>query len=136
MTIKCKAVLLNKMTITMVVSTGALALALFLIFPAVKGYLYGVSMIVMFCSLIYVFYLNKLELLVIAIESDMVRLNFVNNTIYKRKNIIIRKEQITLKQETDKIIFFIDGEQQAIVRKKAVDVSDWEKLLHTFTTPA
>jgi len=130
MTIKCKGVLLNRMIVLMMVSIGLLSLVLFLIFPIVKGYLYFLSMVLMFSSMMYVFYLNRFELLVIGIELDEVYLIFVNNSIFKRKDIKVRIDQIKLKQEEDKLIFLIDGQQQAIVRKKAVHTSDWEKLLN------
>ncbi|MVT09462.1 hypothetical protein [Chitinophaga tropicalis] len=45
----------------------------------------------------------------------------------------VRKEQIRLKQKGDKLILLIDSQQQAIVRKNAVNASDWEKLLNTLT---
>jgi len=115
------------------VSVGLLALVLFLIFPVLKGYLYFLSMVLMFSSLIYIFYLNRFELLVIGIERDEVHLSFVNNSVFKRKDIKVRKEQVQLKQEEKKLIFLIDGEQQAIVRKEAVNASDWEKLLNVLT---
>lgn len=133
MTIKCKGVLLNRMIVLMMVSVGLLALVLFLIFPVLKGYLYFLSMVLMFSSLIYIFYLNRFELLVIGIERDEVHLSFVNNSVFKRKDIKVRKEQVQLKQEEKKLIFLIDGEQQAIVRKEAVNASDWEKLLNVLT---
>jgi hypothetical protein len=118
------------MIVLMIVSVGLLALILFLIFPVLKGYLYFLSMVLMFSSLIYIFYLNRFELLVIGIEHDEVHLSFVNNSVFKRRDIKVRKEQVKLKQEEKKLIFLIDGQQQAIVRKEAVNASDWEKLLN------
>ncbi|MGN6491948.1 MAG: hypothetical protein ACTHLE_08125, partial [Agriterribacter sp.] len=80
MTIKCKGVLLNRLIVSMMVSIGLLALMLFMIFPVIKGYLYFLSMVLMFTSLIYIFYLNRFELLVIGIEHDELHLSFVNNS--------------------------------------------------------
>lgn len=81
----------------------------------------------------YIFYLNRFELLIIGIGQDDVHLNFVNNSLFKRKDMKVRKEQIRLKQKGDKLILLIDSQQQAIVRKNAVNASDWEKLLNTLT---
>jgi len=117
----------------MAISIGLLAVVLFLIFPAIKGYLYFICMILMFSSLIYIFYQNRFELLVIGIETDEIHLSFVNNSVFKRKDIQVRKEQLELNQEGKKLIFLINGQQQAIVRKKAVNASDWEKLLSALT---
>ncbi|WP_343703048.1 hypothetical protein [Chitinophaga sp.] len=132
MTIKCKGFLLNRMIVLMMIGIGLLAVVLFFIFPMIKGYLYFFSMVLMFTSLIYIFYLNRFELLVIGIEDDELHLSFVNNSLFKRKDIKVKKEQVKVQRKDEKLIFLIDGQQQAIVRKKALDVSDWEKLLKVF----
>jgi hypothetical protein len=116
----------------MLVTIASFALALFLTFPAIKDYLYLISMTLTLSSLYYMFYKNRFELLIVVIVAEDVHLSFVNNTIYKRNDIKVKKELIRAKEEDDKLVLFIDGEQQAIVRKKAVDASDWEKLLSAF----
>ncbi|WP_146154492.1 hypothetical protein [Chitinophaga ginsengisoli] len=118
------------MIITMAIGVGLLTLVLFLIFPVVRGYLYFISMVLMLCSLICIFYLNRFELLVIGIEKDDVHLSFVNNSIFRRKEIKVRKAQVRLKWEGKVLIFLIDGQQQAILRKNAADAADWKNLLN------
>jgi len=132
MIIKCKAVLLDRMVITMAVSIGLFALLLFLAFPAIRGYLYFISMVLVFSSVMYIFYLNRFELLVIGIDGDEIQLNFVNNSVYKRKDMNLKSEQVVLKKDGEDLIFWIDGRQEAIVRKKAVKEADWDKLLNAF----
>ncbi|WP_126249204.1 hypothetical protein [Chitinophaga rhizosphaerae] len=128
MTIKCKGVFLEKKIILMSISIGLLALVLFLAVPALKGYLYFISMVLMFITLLYIFKLNRFDLLLIGVEQEEMHLSFINNSIFKRKDIRIRKELVKVTLENDKLIFSIDGQQQALVRKKAVSESDWEQL--------
>jgi len=87
-------------------------------------------MVLVFSSLIYIFYKNRFELLVININADNIHLTFINNSFYKRKDINVERERIKLKQDGDILSFWIDGQQQAIVREKAVSKSDWDKLLN------
>lgn len=135
MTIKCKAVLLNKLVIGMVVIESVILLVLFLTLLKDWDYLsiYTLSMAIFTPMLIYVFYLNRFELLILGVEQEQVLLSFVNNSIFRRKDIKTTKEDITVEQKDDRLLFSIDNELRAVLRKAAVDASDWDKVLQTFT---
>lgn len=132
MIIKCKGVFLEKMVIITMIGVGLVSLALYLLFPRIAGYLYFISMVLLFCSILYVFYLNRFELLLLGIEQNELHLGFINNSFFKRNEIKINQDQVRVKRDINKLIFFIDGHQQAIVRKSAVSEIDWNKLLNKF----
>ncbi|TWF32862.1 hypothetical protein FHW36_113117 [Chitinophaga polysaccharea] len=132
MIIKCKGVFLNKMVIITMISGGLISLGLYLLFPGVKGYLYFMSMVLLFCSIIYIFYLNRFELLMLGVEQNELHLSFINNSFFKRHEIKVDQAQVRVKQDGDKLTFFIDGQQQAIIRKSAISEIDWNKLLDQF----
>lgn len=136
-TIKCKAVLVNKLMIRIAIIGGGIVLALFLALSGKWDYIsiYTLSVVILAPMLIYVFYLNRFELIFIGVENENVHLSFVNNSIYKRKDIKTPKDNITVEQKGDDLLFSINNKVQAILRKAAVDASDWDRVLQTFTKP-
>lgn len=134
MTIKGKAVLLSKLLIRMVIIMGIIILALFLSLPGKWDYIsiYTISVFLLTPVVIYVFYLNRFELLVIGVENEKVHFNFVNNSIYKRKDIKTTMDNITVEHKDDKLLFNIKNEKPAILRKTAVEASDWDRVVQLF----
>lgn len=132
MIIKCKGVLLSKNILIMMAIMILVSTILYLVLPIHASFLYLISMVIMFCSIVYVLYLNRFELLMIGIDQENVHLSFVNNSIYRRTDIKTTKSQITLRQDADKLMFFMDGHQQAILRRSAVAGSDWESVIQAF----
>ncbi len=51
-------------------------------------------MVLMFTSLIYIFYMNRFELLVIGIQDEELHFSFINNSFFKRKDIKVRKNKL------------------------------------------
>lgn len=137
MTIRCKGVLLNRLIVLMIVIGGALMLALILLVIGDWDYLsiYTLTIAILSPMFFLIFYLNRFELLVIGIEDQNVYMSFINNSIFKRKDIKILKENLDVKQEGDKILFSINNELQAILRKDAVTKSDWDRVFQVFINP-
>lgn len=135
MIIKCKAVLINRLMIRMAIIGGITVFVLFLTLSGKWDYIsiYILSMAILTPMVVYVFYLNRFELVVVGVENNIVHLSFVNNSIYKRKDIKIAKDNIVVEQKGDKLLFTINGELRAVLRKEAVEGTDWERAVRTFT---
>jgi hypothetical protein len=134
MTIKCKAVLLSKLMIRMVIIMVVIILALFLSLPGKLDYMYmyTIGVFLLAPAVIYVFYINRFELLVIGVEGENVHFSFVNNSIYKRKDIKTTIDNISVEQKDDQLLFHIKNERPAILRKTAVAVADWDRTVNSF----
>ncbi len=134
MTIKCKAVHINKLVIRMAIIGGIIILLLIL--TLLKDWdsmnIFTASVAILAPMLVYVFYLNRFELVFLGIENDQVHLSFVNNSIFKRKDIKATINEISVEQNDSKLLIFQDKKLQAILRKEAVDSSDWNRVIQIF----
>lgn len=117
----------------MTIIGGAIILALSLMLYGKWDYLsiYTLSIAILAPMLIYVFYLNRFELITIGIEDENVHLSFVNNSIYKRKDIKTTKNNITVEQKEDKLLFYINNELQAVLRKSAIEADNWNNVVNS-----
>jgi hypothetical protein len=133
MLIKLKPIYLSLLTKYLIVFGLIFSMFIFLFLPIDKSYCYMISMTFIFAGVLYMFYLNKNEILTLQIEESEVKISFVNNSVFKRQDlklpksdIICKNEDEFIKLEKNKILF-------AIIRRKSMTEKEWSEVKSYFS---
>ncbi|MCW3466899.1 hypothetical protein [Chitinophaga nivalis] len=132
LTIKCKAVYLNKLLLGLYFTGGIAGLLLLLLLKIDKSYSYFLTMLLIFIGTVAVFYLNKHELTLIQKSGDHLTFSFINKSFFKRNDFSCAITDIVCNQTADKLTFEYNNKVFALARKPAMDDSAWKTLTLIF----
>jgi len=105
-----------------------LSIAIFFSLNIDLAYEYFISMLLVFFSLLVVFYLNRLELDKI-IFNNKVTIRYVNKFFFKRKPHELKKENLKVYEVNDsKLKIIINYKVIGFLRKKSLSKNDWDFL--------
>ncbi|WPV67567.1 hypothetical protein [Chitinophaga sp. LS1] len=129
MLIKLKPVYLN-MLFKIIVSIGLLfAIGLFVFLPVDLVTSYSITAILVLGGIIYSFYLNRNEVLIIKSDAEKIEFSFVNNSIFKRKEVKLTISEIAAVRKGEFLALSNHEHLFAVVRKKAITTTEWDELL-------
>lgn len=134
MILKLKPVYLSRIMNYIFLGGGAVVILFMLFFPLHWAYKYFVSMVFLFVALLYGFYLNRNDLLIIQCNPDNVEFSFINNVFFKRKTMKLQRVEIEYNETNGVMSFLRHGKLFAILRKKSVNDIEWEQLTAYFKT--
>ncbi|MDQ0110546.1 hypothetical protein J2T02_005699 [Chitinophaga terrae (ex Kim and Jung 2007)] len=124
MVIQFKAFFLTRMMTRLFVVSGILVCLFFLLSDLHMSYKYFLSMVAVFCGMLYMFYLNRNELSLMKTEEGEVKFSFVNNSFFRRKDVTLPKKEIRCVQEAKMIKLFIGEKLFAIIRQESVEAEE------------
>jgi hypothetical protein len=129
MLIKLKPIYISSL-IKFVFGIGILcAIALFIMMSSDLIMAFSLSLILTSSGVFYAFYLNKNELLTLKIIERNIELSFINNFIFKRNDMTLPIDDLTIVLKKDILNLTHQGKIIAIVRKKSITESEWKELL-------
>ena len=121
-------ILLKKLIYIMLLIDLILSIAIFFSLNIDLAYEYFISMLLVFFSLLVVFYLNRLELDKI-IFNNKVTIRYVNKFFFKRKPHELKKENLKVYEVNDsKLKIIINYKVIGFLRKKSLSKNDWDFL--------
>lgn len=105
------------------------AIALFIMISSDLIMAFSLSLILTSSGVFYAFYLNKNELLTLKIIERNIELSFINNFIFKRNDMTLPIDDLTIVLKNDILNLTHQGKIIAIVRRKSVTEAEWKELL-------
>lgn len=134
MTIKFKAIYLTKALWWLIIIGIIISTSIFLSLNIDLSYRYFFSVVIVFIGIIVVFYLNRNELERLDIDGEKIKLSYFNKVIFKRKPASYTKQDIDTKNINNDIIELLNnGKLIGVIRKKSLNLEDWEKVVTYFT---
>jgi len=100
----------------------------FLNFKVGMGFGYGISAMIMGLGSMVVFYLNRFEPHYIKFDDKEFTVDYINKVFFKTPTRTFLKNDTSHSLENDVLTISDSGEKKAIIRRKAVDVNDWDVL--------
>jgi hypothetical protein len=125
--IQCKAIVMNKTLISLVVVIMVIATFLVLLAPDEFRKFYLTSTL-LFMSSVGVFYLNRNEVYTLIIDGEMLHLDFFNKAIFKRKELVLQRMELTTQENDSMIELFYENKHIANVRKASMKPDEWEVI--------
>jgi hypothetical protein len=132
MLIKLKPIYLSQLTKYLIVSGLIFSVCIFLFLQIDRSYCYMISMAFIFAGVLYMFYLNKNEVLTLQIEQSEVKISFVNNAVFKRQDMKLSKSDIICKKGDELIKLQKDEILFAIIRSKSLTETEWVEVKSYF----
>lgn len=128
--IQCKAILMNKTLISLVVVIMVIATFLVLLAPDEfrKFYLTSTLLFMSSIGVFGMFYLNRNEVYTLIIDGEMLHLDFFNKAIFKRKELVLQRSDLTVQANDSMIELFYENKHRANIRKASMKSDEWEVI--------
>ncbi len=128
--IQCKAILMNKTLISLVVVIMVIATFLVLLAPDEfrKFYLTSTLLVMSSIGVFGMFYLNRNEVYTLIIDGEMLHLDFFNKAIFKRKELVLQRSDLTVQANDSMIELFYENKHRANIRKASMKSDEWEVI--------
>jgi hypothetical protein len=128
--IQCKAILMNKTLVSLVVVIMVIATFLVLLAPDEfrKFYLTSTLLFMTSIGVFWMFYLNRNEVYTLIIDGEMLHLDFFNKSIFKRKELVLERSDLTAQANDSMIELFYENKHIANIRKVSMKTDEWEVI--------
>ncbi len=128
--IQCKAILMNKTLISLVVVIMVIATFLVLSAPDEfrKFYLTSTLLFMSSIGVFWMFYLNRNEVYILIIDGEMLHLDFFNKAIFKRIELVLQRSDLTVQANDSMIELFYENKHRANIRKASMKSDEWEVI--------
>lgn len=128
--IQCKAILMNKTLVSLVVVIMVIATFLVLLAPDEfrKFYLTSTLLFMTSIGVFWMFYLNRNEVYTLIIDGEMLHLDFFNKSIFKRKELVLERSDLTAQANDSMIELFYENKHRANIRKASMKSDEWEVI--------
>ncbi len=128
--IQCKAIVMNKTLISLVVVIMVIATFLVLLAPDEfrKFYLTSTLLFMSSIGVFWMFYLNRNEVYTLIIDGEMLHLDFFNKSIFKRKELVLERSDLTAQANDSMIELFYENKHIANIRKVSMKTDEWEVI--------
>lgn len=128
--IQCKAILMNKTLVSLVVVIIVIATFLVLLAPDEfrKFYLTSTLLFMSSIGVFWMFYLNRNEVYTLIIDGEMLHLDFFNKSIFKRKELVLQRSDLTVQANDSMIELFYENKHIANIRKASMKPDEWEVI--------
>lgn len=128
--IQCKAIVMNKTLISLVVVIMVIATFLVLWAPDEfrKFYLTSTLLFMTSIGVVGMFYLNRNEVYTLIIDGEMLHLDFFNKAIFKRKELVLQCSDLTAQENESMIELFSENKHIANIRKASMKSDEWETI--------
>ncbi|MBK7987870.1 MAG: hypothetical protein IPK11_13380 [Ignavibacteria bacterium] len=128
--IQCKAILMNKTLVSLVVVIIVIATFLVLLAPDEfrKFYLTSTLLFMTSIGVFWMFYLNRNEVYTLIIDGEMLHLDFFNKSIFKRKELVLQSSDLIVQANDSMIELFYENKHIANIRKASMKSDEWEVI--------
>jgi hypothetical protein len=128
--IQCKAIVMNKTLISLVVVIMVIATFLVLLAPDEfrKFYLTSTLLFMTSIGVFWMFYLNRNEVYTLIIDGEMLHLDFFNKAIFKRIELVLQRSDLTVQANDSMIELFYENKHRANIRKASMKSDEWEVI--------
>ena len=128
--IQCKAILMNKTLVSLVVVIMVIATFLVLLAPDEfrKFYLTSTLLFMTSIGVFWMFYLNRNEVYTLIIDGEMLHLDFFNKSIFKRKELVLQSSDLIVQANDSMIELFYENKHIANIRKASMKSDEWEVI--------
>ncbi|MFN5309480.1 MAG: hypothetical protein ACK5C0_08490 [Candidatus Kapaibacterium sp.] len=128
--IQCKAILINRTLVSLVIVIMVIATFLVLWAPDEfrKFFLTSTLLFMSSIGVFWMFYLNRNEVYTLIIDGEMLHLDFFNKAIFKRKELVLQRSDLTAQENDLMLELFYENKHIANIRKASMKTDEWEVI--------
>jgi hypothetical protein len=128
--IQCKAILINRTLVSLVIVIMVIATFLVLWAPDEfrKFFLTSTLLFMSSIGVFWMFYLNRNEVYTLIIDGEMLHLDFFNKAIFKRKELVLQRPDLTAQENDLMLELFYENKHIANIRKASMKTDEWEVI--------
>ncbi len=128
--IQCKAILINRTLVSLVIVIMLIATFLVLWAPDEfrKFFLTSTLLFMSSIGVFWMFYLNRNEVYTLIIDGEMLHLDFFNKAIFKRKELVLQRSDLTAQENDLMLELFYENKHIANIRKASMKTDEWEVI--------
>jgi hypothetical protein len=127
--ISCKPYLINRLVFVLLLG-GTMVFVPILLYFFDTDTLDVLTNIVMLNTVftVFMFYLNRNEVYTLIIDGEMLHLDFFNKSIFKRKELVLQRSDLTVQANDSMIELFYENKHIANIRKVSMKTDEWEVI--------
>jgi|GEM_PF-1552762 hypothetical protein len=127
--ISCKPYLINRLVFVLLLG-GTMVFVPILLYFFDTDTLDVLTNIVMLNTVftVFMFYLTRNEVYTLIIDGEMLHLDFFNKSIFKRKELVLERSDLTAQANDSMIELFYENKHIANIRKVSMKTDEWEVI--------
>ncbi len=127
---KFKATFLNGLILKMIALSLIISVLMFAVLNIDYSLVFFFSMLIVFCGVLLVFYLNRYDVEIIKITDKNIDIEYFNKSFFKQKRLLISRNDIDIEEKDNGILLLKDLATIGVIREKSLIAEDWDEFIH------